>query len=479
MPSQPGYFRGVLTRGVVSGPIIATKSTHDTAVGVLYPAAVGLVREVDFAVKLPKYGGIGSFGIQGTSIAGERDMLDKDGDYSFASGKIYNLESSKYIAKGEGASGAHSDIAGPEVAHAIWQAAFVSLRRPLMSEDVQAVRDDEMPLPFGVRAATGEPLSGLQTEALKAIGVDPKAITDRALPQKHLAADESVKDPNDLKQAGWGIVLPGDVPSEVMSALKPLLELRQQQAVVELGGYAPGRSPRDWLNGKGVTWGVVDPKKGVPLYLLLIGGPKQIPFEFQYMLDSYWNVGRLDLAQPGRLPRLRRRGCGVRDRRERAHDEVRSALWVTKNAADRATGLLHNQVGVPLARGDNDHPALGQEKRFKLSEYLGEHATRANLESILRGAIPTGRPALLFTGSHGVAFDPADPAAQREGQGALLSQAWENGVPATPEHYLRAADLPADTSVHGMIHFLFACYGGGCPRPGTPTSAGRTASRCR
>lgn len=124
--SQPGYFRSVLTRRVVSGPIITTKSRHDTAVGVLYPTAVGLVREADFADKLPKYGGIGSFGIQGAPIAVERDMLDKDGDYSFASGKIYNLESSKYIAKKEGASGAHSDIAGPQVAHAIWQAALAS-----------------------------------------------------------------------------------------------------------------------------------------------------------------------------------------------------------------------------------------------------------------------------------------------------------------------------------------------------------------
>jgi len=124
--SQPGYFRNVLTRGVVSGPIITTKSKHDTAVGVLYPAAVGLVREADFADELPKYGGIGSFGIQGTTVAVECDMLDKDSDYGFASGKIHNLESSTYVAKKEGASGAHSDIAGPQVAHAIWQAALVS-----------------------------------------------------------------------------------------------------------------------------------------------------------------------------------------------------------------------------------------------------------------------------------------------------------------------------------------------------------------
>ena len=81
---------------------------------------------------------------------------------------------------------------------------------------------------------------------------------------------------------------------------------------------------------------------------------------------------------------------------------------MTRNQADRATGLLHNQVGVPLARGDGTHQPLGAAKNFKLGEFLAEQATRANLESILRGAIPTGRPALLFTGSHGVAFDSGD-----------------------------------------------------------------------
>src|SRR5262249_31051157 len=124
--STPGYFKSVLTRGVVSGPIFTTKSKHDTAVGVLYPAAGGLPRDADIDDKLPKYGGIGSFGIQGTTIAVEREMLEKDGSYGFAGGKIYNLESSKYIAKKVGVSGAHSDIDGPQVAHAIWQAALVS-----------------------------------------------------------------------------------------------------------------------------------------------------------------------------------------------------------------------------------------------------------------------------------------------------------------------------------------------------------------
>ena len=47
--------------------------------------------------------------------------------FSFEPGKSYNLEASQFIKKMSGASGAHSDIDGPQVAHAIWQAAFTSL----------------------------------------------------------------------------------------------------------------------------------------------------------------------------------------------------------------------------------------------------------------------------------------------------------------------------------------------------------------
>jgi hypothetical protein len=334
-----------------------------------------------------------------------------------------------------------------------------------MEDEVLLMQDDEMPVPFGVRVRTGELLPGLKIDALKAIGVDPKSVIDRSRPESHLAADESVQDPNNLEQAGWGVIFPADVSADVVTALKPLLEWREQQARAlykEFPGYANRQSARDWLNRRGVGWSLVDPKKGVPLYLLLVGGPKQIPFEFQYLLDSYWNVGRLDFDTAAEY-RAYADAVVAYEKGATVPTTKSSALWVTKNLADRATGLLHNQVGVPLSRGDKDHPRLGQTKGFQLTEFLAEQATRANLEAILRGQLPTGRPSLLFTGSHGMAFDATDAAAQREGQGALLSQAWEKGTIPTPDQYLRGGDLPADTSVHGMIHFLFACYGGGCP----------------
>lgn len=131
--NQPGYFNNILVNKAVSGPVITTKSRHDLAVGVLYPAAVALVGDVAFASTLPPFGGIGSFGIQGTQSAVPLDMRDENAEYGFEAGRIYNLESSNFIKKMDGASGAHSDIDGPQVAHAIWQAAFVGSRKRLAS----------------------------------------------------------------------------------------------------------------------------------------------------------------------------------------------------------------------------------------------------------------------------------------------------------------------------------------------------------
>jgi hypothetical protein len=111
---KPGYFRNLLKAGAVSGPIVTTQSTHDSAVGVAFPAAVGVVGEVDFGVDLPKFGGVGTWGIQGTTLAESLKMLDAQGQYPFQKARIYNVDGSQFIP-------GHSDIDGPEVAHLQWQ----------------------------------------------------------------------------------------------------------------------------------------------------------------------------------------------------------------------------------------------------------------------------------------------------------------------------------------------------------------------
>jgi hypothetical protein len=119
---KPGYFRALLplgnASGAVIGPIVTTQSEKDLAVGLAYPAAVGLVGEVDFApnAPLPKFGGVGTFGIQGNPLAESGDLLDQRGAYGFLPGRVYNLNGSRFI-------GGHSAIDGPEVAHLLWEAA--------------------------------------------------------------------------------------------------------------------------------------------------------------------------------------------------------------------------------------------------------------------------------------------------------------------------------------------------------------------
>lgn len=121
-----GYFNTIVSDRRVKGPIVTTQSCHDTAVGSYYPIAAGLAGQVSFVPgELPKYGALGAFGARGEGLAiKDITMVPADSLYRFEPGALYNIESSVFISKMEGSSGAHSDIAHAEVAHVIWEAAL-------------------------------------------------------------------------------------------------------------------------------------------------------------------------------------------------------------------------------------------------------------------------------------------------------------------------------------------------------------------
>jgi hypothetical protein len=124
-----GYFHRLVTDHKVEGALVTTRSKYDRAVGVLYPLASKIRGAPDFAAGLPKYGGIGTFGMQGLSNVAtivDSPMLPAERPYNFRKGNVYNLEGSAYISQLDGLSGAHNDIAGPEVAHTIWEATLAT-----------------------------------------------------------------------------------------------------------------------------------------------------------------------------------------------------------------------------------------------------------------------------------------------------------------------------------------------------------------
>jgi CHAT domain len=126
----PGYFHRIAKDGLVGGPILTTRSSHDTAVGRFYPLGAQIRQQLVLGDDFPAYGGIGSFGIQGTTGAVDMPMRAATFAYGLQAGTIYNLEASAIICNGGGASGAHSDIAHPEVAHAFWAAVLWSAKLP-------------------------------------------------------------------------------------------------------------------------------------------------------------------------------------------------------------------------------------------------------------------------------------------------------------------------------------------------------------
>ena len=268
-----------------------------------------------------------------------------------------------------------------------------------------------------------------------------------------------------LDEVGWGIVFHEHATEEVRAALAPLIEQRRQQAgsLCKILEYRNGERVQDWCRRHGVWAGNVDPQL-LPFYLLLIGAPTEIPFEFQYLLSVEYAVGRLAFQQAVDYARYAEsliryeESATIRTKKE-------IVFWGTRHPGDAATNLSATMLIGPLAHGVASasgtlrqplHAAVGYAQRL----YEANDATKGTLLSIMDAERP---PALLFTASHGLILKPGQPRQLAE-QGGLLCQNWPGYGVVRGEHYLAAADVPASANVHGMVAFLFACCGAGTPK---------------
>jgi hypothetical protein len=119
--ARNGAFRSVVSAHKISGPIIITHSTHDRAVGVAYPLASRIAGQDASAIgdASDRFGGMGSNGAQHTPESVDETLKPVGGAYTFAKGKVYNLDADAIIED-------HSDICHDEVAFALLKAVAVS-----------------------------------------------------------------------------------------------------------------------------------------------------------------------------------------------------------------------------------------------------------------------------------------------------------------------------------------------------------------
>ncbi|GAA1959215.1 hypothetical protein [Microbacterium deminutum] len=101
----------------VDGPIIATFTRNDKAVGLAYPIASRLAQQIGVSLgdENDPYGGIGRNGALKTPGSVSATLLDVGGTYSFTGHEVWSLNGDSFIT-------GHSDITGRQVGYAVLSA---------------------------------------------------------------------------------------------------------------------------------------------------------------------------------------------------------------------------------------------------------------------------------------------------------------------------------------------------------------------
>ncbi len=272
------------------------------------------------------------------------------------------------------------------------------------------------------------------------------------------------RDATDLASAGWGVIWGGRVGSEVKEALKPLLDHRRSQATAEREQrfreleYLAEETPLDFLKRHGLGLDLVDPDK-LPYYLLIVGDPTDVPFDFQFELGLQHAVGRLTLDAAADYTAYAQQVVDAE--KGEAIEQPTAAFFGVEHPGDPLTRLTVDAMVEPLEKLMAHHSS-----DWRVATLLRHAADKASLARWLDG---DSVPDLLFTCSHGVRFSPTNPRQPGE-QGALLCadwpgvEAWGDRGAITEEYLLAAHDVPSDADLGGLIAFNFACYSSGSPR---------------
>ena len=180
----------------------------------------------------------------------------------------------------------------------------------------------------------------------------------------------------------------------------------------------------NWYRRYWVSTGNFEPEL-VPYFLLLVGPPTQIPFEFQYLLGLEYAVGRLAFDSASEYASYAQSVIAY-ETASAVKNSKDIVFWGTRHPADAATTLSERDLIEPLANGIDDPDAPRLKK--PVNEVVGYgrklfstgDATKDNLLATLTSGTP---PALLFTASHGL-WPKSGAANQLALQGALLCQDW-------------------------------------------------------
>ena len=191
--------------------------------------------------------------------------------------------------------------------------------------------------------------------------------------------------PEDVDRSGWTVVFHRDEDIAVRAALEPLITYRQERIEKRVAPltYYPDDSVEGWLGNLGVGWGNIAPEK-VPYYLLIVGAPSRIPYQFVQTLDAEYCVGLLDLPDAGAYQRYAQ---SVVDYEKAGAIENKKEIvyFGTRHPFDDATTLSADWLVAPLAEGLPARPPsdavrpVANEWSFAQRKFAGDDARRQAL----------------------------------------------------------------------------------------------------
>ncbi len=290
-----------------------------------------------------------------------------------------------------------------------------------------------------------------------------KAQSQRASAQTSPFAFE----PRNLAEAGWGVLFAerDERAYAIQEALSALLQHRARQAGnrynVFIGADAYRAETRTtFLRGRPAS---VDPDR-VPYYLLIVGEPDVIPWEFQYHLACYHAVGRIAFET---LDEYAHYAHSVVAAEQDSYSLPRTATFFgVRNTDDPATQMHADTLLHPLAA------MLAEDQPdWHIQTMVGEQATRQHLHEHIGG---DATPALLVAAGHGVAY-PHGTLKRLYHQGALVCQDWPGPVqwgqhPIPEDYYVAGTHIGAHACLTGTIAFLCTSYSAGTSHAHTPDS---------
>jgi hypothetical protein len=314
---------------------------------------------------------------------------------------------------------------------------------------------------FGIDYSTGrsivEPIDE-QDFSRMILGSFPHETLSRASAETATArsykAEVRARSPNldDPLSVGWKFLVSNKDPlkEEIIKAVEPLAKHRgmkdPSQPLIYNCNYE--YEWMDWIRNN--CWSLSLGE--APYYVLIIGGPEQVPFRFQSTLDSAVAVGRANFDSIEDLKEYVKKVI----RLEKAENPVvdREVIMFAPNwGLDDPTFFSKTFMAQPLSQHIKD------TLNFQTTNLFENDATKEKLINTVAHSAPT----LVYTASHGLGAPNEDMSIQKRYNGAICCQNMR-GIGKPPQGTYSVDDVPdGGAYAEGSVFFNFSCYGYGTP----------------